>query len=110
MLLIIVPIWLAKVFLLQVFADSNSWQFQGVEKQYSVLAFAGKIRNRLLETLKRSGLEGDEMAVASAILLGYGGNIETRFKKSVFRGRSNAHSLCFGFACWNCFSDFKLFA
>ncbi len=52
-----------------------------------------RLRKKLLDVLKNSGLKGDEYAVASAILLGYDKLMDTGLEKA-FSGAGAVHVLC----------------
>lgn len=49
---------------------------------FSIMQFAGKCRNSLLTVLKDNGLSGDELAVASALILGYKDDLGEELKHS----------------------------
>lgn len=55
----------------QVYLKSDDWFNLEYNKSNVIYEFSYKIRDYLLETMLRLGVQGDEYAVASAILLGY---------------------------------------
>lgn len=55
----------------QVYLKSDDWFNLEYKKSNVIYEFSYKIRDYLLETMQRLGVQGDEYAVASAILLGY---------------------------------------
>lgn len=55
----------------QVFLRADEWKKTGINESNRVFRFSYKLRDKLLRSLKNNGLQGEEFAVASAILLGY---------------------------------------
>ncbi|MBL7138084.1 MAG: ComEC family competence protein [Bacteroidales bacterium] len=60
---------------------SENWRSTGILKCSSINRLAFSLRNRLLKILKDNSLKGEEFAVASAILLGYTGEIGKDLRK-----------------------------
>ncbi len=53
------------------FIESGQWQRIGTYAQGPLVNLSNRIRYRLLDIFKEAGLEGNELAVASALTLGY---------------------------------------
>lgn len=60
---------------------STDWKLSGIPESNSVKRLALGIRDRLLQILQENNLRGEEFAVASAILLGYTGEIGSDLRK-----------------------------
>ena len=65
----------------QGFVDEFSWKKTG-ESGNSIFTFAFESRKRLLRILKEAGLENQEFAVASALILGYMNEIDQETKNA----------------------------
>lgn len=65
----------------QGFVDKTSWQ-RLETNQWSIIKFASNIRNYLLQKLKNAGLKGEELGVASALILGYKDDLDEELKHS----------------------------
>jgi len=65
----------------QAWVDSTEWLLSGFRKQNSIRRFAFNLRNKLLNILRENQIEGDEFAVASALLLGYTNEIDKELRK-----------------------------
>lgn len=55
----------------QAFLNSEDWIVCGKNSGDYILNYAIQLRNQLLQIFKKAGLQGDESAIASALLLGY---------------------------------------
>jgi len=60
---------------------SSDWRLVPIQSSNPVKRTALGVRERLLDILKENHLNGDELAVASAILLGYTGDIGSDLRK-----------------------------
>ncbi|MEZ5084546.1 MAG: ComEC/Rec2 family competence protein [Bacteroidales bacterium] len=76
-----------------VYVKSKNWQIIKSDQGFWLKSFGTQIRNHLLDMLKSNGIEGDEYAVASAILLGYDENLDADLKRQ-FAGAGAMHILC----------------
>ncbi|MBN1199667.1 MAG: ComEC family competence protein [Bacteroidales bacterium] len=59
----------------------TDWKLTGIPESNSLKRLALGVRDRLLKILKENDLKGEEFAVASAILLGYTGDIGSDLRK-----------------------------
>ncbi len=66
----------------QVFLDSVSWQQTGINSGNNLVAFSQKMRQKLYSYLSENGIVGDQLKVASALLLGYRENLDKDLVKS----------------------------
>ncbi|MDG1175026.1 MAG: ComEC/Rec2 family competence protein [Flavobacteriales bacterium] len=66
----------------QVFLDSVSWQKTGVNSGNGLVAFSQRMRQKLYNYLSDNGIVGDQLKVASALLLGYRENLDKDLVKS----------------------------
>lgn len=55
----------------QTYLKSNQWHLIKKGSAFSLFMWANRVRNSLLNTLHKYNIEGDEFAVASALILGY---------------------------------------
>ncbi|MCB9189669.1 MAG: ComEC family competence protein [Flavobacteriales bacterium] len=65
----------------QAFVETNNWTLLS-SGHFSLIGYASHIRDQLLQTLKTHGLSGDELAVASALILGYKDDLDNELKHS----------------------------
>ncbi|CAG5078047.1 hypothetical protein CRYO30217_00555 [Parvicella tangerina] len=65
----------------QGFVQQNDWKLLS-SGHFSIISYASVLRDRLLETLKHHGLSDDELAVASALILGYKDDLDNELKHS----------------------------
>ncbi len=65
----------------QTFVAENNWR-PLVTGNVTLISFASKVRDKLLSILKENGLSGNEMAVASALVLGYKDDLDPDLKHS----------------------------
>jgi competence protein ComEC len=77
----------------QVFLRETDWFHQGKGYSNPVYVLAFKLRNHLLASLQKNGIEGDEYAVASAILLGYDDHLPRHLRKG-YAAAGAMHVLC----------------
>lgn len=66
----------------QAFLRSNNWQLIQEAPKKSILRYAHDIRNKLIQILENKGLKDDELAVASALILGYKDDIDAQLKSA----------------------------
>ena len=64
------------------FVEIGNWQKLDSYAQSPLLNLSNRIRNELLAVLKRAGLSGNEMAVASALLLGYRSDLDDEIRRA----------------------------
>jgi competence protein ComEC len=77
----------------QLFLKDIDWAFTGESKPNPVFALSYRIRDYLLQTLNDNGLDQDELAVASAILLGYDDKLPQYLRKG-YAAAGAMHILC----------------
>ncbi len=66
----------------QAFLEPDKFQFLEKFKGFSIFYTANNFRNTLLEIYKRNGIEGDELAVLSALTLGYKNYLDIETKQA----------------------------
>ncbi len=66
----------------QVFINAKNWKRLNPSPSFSWLHFATNCRNQLINSLQQKGLQGKELAVASALILGYKEEIDTPLKNA----------------------------
>lgn len=66
----------------QAFLRSNNWKILEKSSDYSIVKTAHNIREILINTLKQKGLKEKELAVASALILGYKDDIDAQLKSA----------------------------
>ena len=77
----------------QVYLKNDSWEKLSCNRANPIYAFSYRLRDFLLKTMRDLGIEGDEYAVAAAILLGYDDTLPTELRqKYVVAG--SMHILC----------------
>jgi len=64
------------------FVESSRWQQIDSYAQSPLFNFSNRIRNNLLDVLNRAGLSGNELSVASALVLGYRADIDADLRKA----------------------------
>ena len=64
------------------FVESEQWKHIDSYAQSPLFNFSNRIRNNLLEILRRSGLSGNELAVVSALTLGYRADIDDELRRA----------------------------
>jgi len=64
------------------FAESGHWRQLDSYAQSPLFNFSNRVRNTLLDVLKRAGLSGNELSVASALVLGYRADIDAELRKA----------------------------
>ncbi len=75
------------------YVNINNWKLVDYDPVNPIIAMAGKIRFKLLSMLSQNGLEGNDFAVAAAILLGYDDYMENDIKQDYIMAGS-MHILC----------------
>lgn len=66
----------------QVFMDTNTWQKTGLNSGNSLITFSQQMREKLYSYLEENGVEGKQLKVGSALLLGYKENLDKELIKS----------------------------
>jgi len=64
------------------FVESGNWQKLDSYAQSPLLNFSNRIRNHLLDVLDRAGMSGNELAVASALVLGYKADLDDGLRQA----------------------------
>ena len=82
-----------KGILRQVYLKDDSWEKLKVNCANPVYAFSYHLRDYLLKTMRDLGIEGDEYAVAAAILLGYDDTLPTELRQK-YVAAGSMHILC----------------
>ena len=77
----------------QTYLKDEDWIDLEVNNANPLYAFSYRFRNKLLSSLHRSGLNDDEFAVASAILLGYDDKLADEVRKN-YVAAGSMHILC----------------
>ncbi len=77
----------------QVFIKKDEWKTSGEKMVNPIFQFAYLARQKMLNILEGIGLNGDEFAVASAILLGYD-DLMDRELRNKYAGAGALHVLC----------------
>lgn len=66
----------------QAFLRSNNWKLIKQAPTTGLFKFAQESREYLINTLEKQGLQGKELAVASALILGYKDSIDAKLKSA----------------------------
>ncbi len=66
----------------QAFLRTSNWKLLKKANNNSLFVVAQNIRKNLINTLNKKGLKGKELAVASALILGYKDDIDTQLKSA----------------------------
>ena len=82
-----------KGILRQVYLKNDAWDELGMNRANPVYAFSYRLRDFLLQTMRDLGIEGDEYAVAAAILLGYDDTLPTELRQK-YVAAGSMHILC----------------
>ncbi len=77
----------------QVFLNDDKWQSAGIKRINPLFGLAYHTRDYLIQVMKDNGLDGDEFAVASAILLGYDEMLSLELRKGYIAAGA-MHVLC----------------
>lgn len=77
----------------RVFLKENSWIDLGTNRGNALFAFSYRFRDRLLTSLRSSGLRDDEYSVAAAILLGYDDKLADEVRRN-YVAAGAMHILC----------------
>jgi competence protein ComEC len=64
------------------FVESGNWQLLDSYAQGPLFNFSNRIRNSLLDIFKRAGLSGNELSVASALVLGYKADLDDTLRNA----------------------------
>jgi competence protein ComEC len=76
-----------------VYLRNNEWKKAGSDQSFSIKKIAFDIRNILLKYFRKNGIDGDEYAVASSLILGYRNDISDELKEA-YRSAGVMHVLC----------------
>ena len=82
-----------KGILRQVYLKNDAWEALGMNRVNPIYAFSYRLRDFLLRTMRDLGIEGDEYAVAAAILLGYDDTLPTELRQK-YVAAGSMHILC----------------
>lgn len=82
-----------KGILRQVYLKNDAWEELGINHANPIYAFSYRLRDFLLNTMCDLGIEGDEYAVAAAILLGYDDTLPTELRQK-YVAAGSMHILC----------------
>ena len=82
-----------KGILRQVYLKNDAWEELGMNHANPIYAFSYCLRDFLLRTMCDLGIEGDEYAVAAAILLGYDDTLPTELRQK-YVAAGSMHILC----------------
>lgn len=82
-----------KGILRQVYLKNDSWERLDYNHANPIYAFSYRLRDFLLQTMRDLGIEGDEYAVAAAILLGYDDTLPDELRQKYVTAGS-MHILC----------------
>lgn len=82
-----------KGILRQVYLKDDAWDELGMNSANPIYAFSYRLRDFLLSTMRDLGIEGDEYAVAAAILLGYDDTLPTELRQK-YVAAGSMHILC----------------
>lgn len=77
----------------QVYLKNDAWEKLNYNCANPIYAFAYRLRDFLLQTMQALGVEGDEYAVAAAILLGYDDTLPTELRQK-YVAAGSMHILC----------------
>ena len=77
----------------QAYISSRNWSKLDSSYGSTILSYAIRIQDRILNILAMQGLEGDEFKVASAILAGYRAALDPELQQA-FSGAGAMHILC----------------
>lgn len=77
----------------QIYLKDNSWEIIRESRVNPIYAFSYRLRDFLLNTMQDLGIDGDEYAVASAILLGYDETLPTELRQK-YVAAGSMHILC----------------
>lgn len=82
-----------KGILRQVYLKNDSWESLNFNLVNPIFAFSYRLRDFLLKTMRELGIEGDEYAVAAAVLLGYDDTLPAELRQKYVTAGS-MHILC----------------
>ena len=77
----------------QVYLKSDAWMALNRNEASPISAFSYRIRNFLIETMRKLGVDEDEHAVASAVLLGYDDSLPYELRQK-YVAAGAMHILC----------------
>lgn len=77
----------------KVYLKNDSWEKLKESRVNKIYAFSYRLRDFLLATMRNLGVEGDEYAVAAAILLGYDDTLPTELRQK-YVAAGSMHILC----------------
>lgn len=82
-----------KGILRQVYLKNDSWKRLDYNRANLIYAYSYRLRDYLLKTMHDLGIEGNEYAVAAAILLGYDDTLPTELRQK-YVAAGSMHILC----------------
>ena len=77
----------------QVYLKNDAWEKFKMSRASPVYAFSYRLRDFLLATMRKLGVNGDEYAVAAAILLGYDDTLPSELRQK-YVAAGSMHILC----------------
>jgi competence protein ComEC len=77
----------------QLYLKNSAWKKVSFSESFSLRQTAAQWRGKLLGVMKKYGLEGQEYAVASAMLLGYSSVLDSETRQ-IYSGSGAMHVLC----------------
>ena len=84
---------LRKGVLRQVYLKNDSWEKLNYNRANLLYEFSYRLRDFLLQTMRNLGIDGDEYAVAAAILLGYDDTLPQELRQK-YVAAGSMHILC----------------
>lgn len=75
------------------YVKTGCWEKVGYSPANYIIAFAGKLRQKLLSLLAENGMDKDDYSVAAAIILGYDDTMEQNIRQNYVRAGA-MHILC----------------
>ena len=77
----------------QIYLKDGSWERMAYKQTNPIYEFSYRLRDFLFQTMQRLGIDGDEYAVAAAILLGYDDTLPTELRQK-YVAAGSMHILC----------------
>ena len=76
----------------QGYIRTGDWRFLSKDGGNPILRYAGSLREKLLNIFRKNNIEGEEFAVASALILGYKDELDIELKRA-YAGAGAMHVL-----------------
>ena len=76
-----------------VYLKEDDWIPTGIRKENLLFAFAYRFRERMMEVMEQCGIDGDELGVGAAILLGYDDSLPAQVRHN-YVAAGSMHILC----------------